>query len=270
MPELPEIYNLAAQMNDELTGKAIADIEVRQDKCLNVPVDEFKGLALGKRISAVTSRGKWVFICLDTDAHMLLNLGMGGDALYHKNGDALPEKYQFKITFDDGSLLTIRFWWFGYVHAVTSGGLSSHKMTAKLGLSPVDDTEFTYENYEMVMKGKKGSLKSLLMNQECFAGIGNVYAQDILFMARLHPDRKVNSLSDTEKKALYDAIRNNLKEMVKLGGLAFEKDLYGNGGRFKDFLVGYKEGKPCPECGTTIEKIKTGSTSTYICPNCQR
>jgi formamidopyrimidine-DNA glycosylase len=269
MPELPEIYNLAEQMDRELRGKAIRKVEIRQEKCLNVPVEEFTRLVEGKQIGPVKAKGKWIFVKLEPEAYFLLSLGMGGNLLFHKAGESLPDKYQLAFTFDDGSSLSIGFWWFGYAHAVRD--LNEHKMTSKLGPSPVDPS-FTLEKFSDMLKGKKGNIKTVLLDQAFIAGIGNVYAQDILFNAKLHPDRKVPTLTAIERKALYGAIVENLNKAIALGGIAPEKDLYGNPGKLalEDFKVGYREGKPCPVCGTAIEKIKTGSTSTYICQKCQR
>ncbi len=269
MPELPEIYTLAAQMDKELRGKCVASVEVRQEKCLNVPLADFRRLVLRKTVGPVTARGKWVLMALEPKAHFLLSLGMGGDALYHAPGAAWPEKYQVAFAFDDGSAFTMAFWWFGYAHAVSTKGLAEHKMTATLGLSPLDDAGFTYEAFTRLLAGKKGALKPVLMDQKQLAGIGNVYIQDILFLSRLHPNRKIATLTEEERRQLYDTIRTNLRACTDLGGLAYEKDLYGRNGRFSEFLVGYREGKPCPECGTTIVKLRTGSTATFICPTCQ-
>ncbi len=268
MPELPEIYNLALQMDKELRGKKVTGIDVRQEKCLNVPAGEFIGLINGKTIGPITPKGKWIFIKLEPGAYFLLSLGMGGNLLYHKPGDSLPDKYQLAFNFDDGSRVSIAFWWFGYAHAVKS--LAEHKMTAKLGMSPLD-VSFTYDAFKNTINKKKGGIKTVLIDQSNLAGIGNVYAQDILFKAGLLPDRKVPTLSDGDKQALYRAIRDTLECAVARGGIAYEKDLYGSPGgiTIDDFLVGYKEGKPCPVCGTAIKKVKTGSTASYICPKCQ-
>lgn len=270
MPELPEIFNLANQMNTELTGKKISGVEIRQEKCLNIPAKEFEALVVNTTIGSIISRGKWIFVKLEPDVYFLLSLGMGGNVLYHKAGKTLPDKYQLKFNFNDGTVLSIGFWWFGYAHAVKATESKMHKMTSSLGISPIDDLEFTYEAFSAILKGKKCAVKSLLMSQEYLAGIGNVYIQDILFRAKLHPSRKISQLSEDERKLLFGVIRKNLKKATELGGLAYEKDLYNQPGRFKDFLVGYKEGQLCPECGTIIEKIKTGSTASFICPSCQR
>ncbi|HEY3273415.1 MAG TPA: DNA-formamidopyrimidine glycosylase family protein [Methanocella sp.] len=271
MPELPEIYILAGQMNKELEGKKIVEAEVRQEKCLNMPADEFVALVKGRAIGNIRPRGKWIITALEPEAYFLLSLGMGGDVRYHKPGEAAQEKYQLKLGFDDRSSLSIAFWWFGYAHATTAEGLQSHKMTSSLGPSPLDDKTFTREYFAGLLKGSRKTIKSLLTDQKLIAGIGNVYVQDTLFRARLHPNRKALELSETDIEALYSAIRVNLKEAIALGGTP-ERDLYGRPGRLGQdkFLVGYKEGQPCPECGAIIEKIKTGRTSSYVCPRCQR
>jgi formamidopyrimidine-DNA glycosylase len=151
-----------------------------------------------------------------------------------------------------------------------SDKVGEHKLTGKLGISPLDK-QFTPDYFKKMLKGKKSNIKSFLLDQKNIAGIGNVYIQDILFLAKLHPQRAISSLSDKEIEDLHKSMQTVLKESIKLGGLAYEKDFYGNKGKFgmDQFKVGYKEGKPCPVCGTTIQKIKTGSTSTFICPKDQ-
>jgi len=143
-------------------------------------------------------------------------------------------------------------------------------MTGSLGLNPLDDSEFTPDTFEKILIEKKRStIKMVLMNQKNIAGIGNVYIQDILFAAGLHPLRKTADVTASERHVLYAAIRSQLGHALELGGLAFEKDLYGQPGRFMEFLVGYREGKPCPVCGALVQKIRTGSTASFICPTCQ-
>jgi formamidopyrimidine-DNA glycosylase len=271
MPELPEIYILAGQMSEELAGKKIVEAEVRQEKCLNMPAEEFVALVKGRTIGNIMPRGKWIIITLKPEAYFLLSLGMGGDVRYHRPGEAAQEKYQLKLGFDDRSSLSIAFWWFGYAHAATAAGLTAHKMTASLGPSPLDSKAFTYEYFYGLIKGSRQTIKSILMDQKLIAGIGNVYVQDTLFRARLRPDRKASELSASDIDVLYRAILDTLKIGIELGGSP-ERDLYGRPGRMgrDEFLVGYREGLPCPDCGTIIEKVKTGSTSSYICPECQQ
>jgi len=271
MPELPEIYHLSKQMEHELVGRQIADIEVLQEKCLNIGKEEFIAAVSNKTIQFISSLGKWIFIGLDAGIKLALSLGMGGDVIYHKDASSpLPEKYQFKIDFTDKSFLTIRFWWFGYFHLVKAAENNAHKQTDELGVSPLDKSQFTYEHFGKMLNGKRGSIKSFLMDQKNVAGIGNVYIQDILFRAKLHPGRKINTMDDSEKGLLYNAIYDELQEAVELGGIVQERDLYNKPGRKYDFLVGYKEGKPCPVCGTEISKITVANTACYICSSCQK
>jgi formamidopyrimidine-DNA glycosylase len=222
------------------------------------------------QVNRVTSRGKWIFIDLEPGAMLLLNLGMGGEVLFHHKGEPLPGNRQSAILFEDGSAFSQHFWWFGYVHTVRTAELSSHAMTASLGLDPLDDDEFTLNAFEkMLIEKKQSTIKTVLMDQKNIAGIGNVYIQDILFAAGLHPLRKTTDVTASERRALYAAIRSQLGHALELGGLAFEKDLYNQPGRFTEFLVGYREGKPCPTCGALVQKIRTGSTASFICPTCQ-
>ena len=270
MPELPEITVIAEQMNKEITGKRIQDIEAKQPKNLNIPVPEFIKAAKGKTIKNVSSKGKWVFIKLDYGYYMLINRGMNADLLHFTPNKKLPPKYHFKLTFSDKTGFTIRFQWFGYIHLVAEKDLNKHKLTSRLGVSPTDEN-FTLEHFKKLLANRKARIKNFLVNQKNVAGIGNVYIQDILFKAKLHPNRKISTLTEKETTNLYNAIKNILNRSIKLGGLAYEKDFYGQKGKLTitKFLVGYRRGKPCPTCKTSIEKIKTGSTSSYICPKCQ-
>ena len=270
MPEMPEIYRLSEQMNRELKDRTIKGVRVIQEKCLNMPAADFRSLLAGKRISQVTSRGKWICLELEPDCLLLLNLGMGGNVVLHEDEQSLPDKYQLRIDFRDERVLTIGFWWFGYAHAVSSGDPGDHRMTARLGPTPIRDSAFTEKHLLDLIRGRKGSVKSLLLDQSRIAGIGNVYVQDILFRAKMHPRRTLQTLTEVEVSSLYRSIMETLGAAVDSGGLAYERDLYNRPGGFKDFLVGYREGQPCPECGTVIRKIKTGSTASYICPECQR
>lgn len=268
--ELPELTVLAQQMTKEIVGKRIAQVEVANPKCLNMPYEQFKKTVIGKTVKSVESKGKWLFIKLGSDHVLLFNPGMGADVIHFEEGDKLPEKYHIKFVLGDKSGFTIRVWWFCYLHLMPADKVGEHKLAGKLGMSPLDK-QFTLDYFKKMLKGKKGNVKAFLLDQKNIAGIGNVYIQDTLFGAKLHPQRAISSLSDKEIEALFKSMQAVLKESIKLGGLAYEKDFYGNKGKYgsDQFKIGYKEGKPCPNCGTTIQKIKTGSTSTFICPKCQ-
>jgi len=268
--ELPELTVLSRQMSKEIVGKRISKVEVVNPKCLNMPFEQFKKTIVGKTLQSVESRGKWFFIKLGSDHVLLFNPGMGADIIHFKPHDKLPEKYQIKFTLNDKTGFTIRVWWFCYLHLMHAAKLGEHKLTSKLGISPLDK-KFTLDLFRNLLGKKKGNVKSFLLDQKNIAGIGNVYIQDMLFNAKLHPNRPISSLTNTEIEALYKSIKSVLDESIKLGGLAYEKDFYGNKGRYgsEQFKIAYKPGKPCPVCDTTIQKIKTGSTSSFICPKCQ-
>ncbi len=266
MPELPEIRLLARQMDEHLRGKKIVGIEVLQPKCLNVTQEAFEGALGGATIRSVCQRGKWMLA--DTDGGwLLLNLGMGGEILLVDRAH-MPEKYRLAFDFAGGSTLAINFWWFGYAHYAAPDGLAQHAPTAKLGPDALDVTR---SDLAGLMRGKRGNVKSIITDQAAMAGIGNAYVHDILFLARLHPRRVAASLSAEELDALFDAIHRGLEPSIAKGGASYEKNLFGAPGGFTadDILVGYREGQPCPRCSTPIEKIKTGSTTSFICPRCQ-
>jgi formamidopyrimidine-DNA glycosylase len=159
-------------------------------------------------------------------------------------------------------------WWFGQAHFVLPRSLDQHPMTAKLGPNALD---LSLDQFRELLSRRRGGIKSFLVSQSRIAGIGNVYIQDPLFKAENHPLRPINSLSDDVIAAVWQAIRKTLQESIDHGGSAWEMDLHGEKGRWDDsfFLVAYREGQPCPVCGTTVEKVKTGSTAGFVCPQCQ-
>lgn len=269
MPELPEIAILSKQMTKQLTGKRIADVHLTQPKCLNMPVKRYRRV-IGKRVNETTAKGKWLFTNLHPDS-LLLNLGMGGDLIYHKNEATIPQKYQLRISFKDESALTASFFWFGYIHLVFEKELPKHIMTNNLGISALDK-ELTVERFASLLSGRRGAIKSFLLDQRNISGIGNVYVQDPLFKAKIHPLRLIPTLRPREIQALYQSIQDVLNQSLRLGGLRYERNLYGRNGNYgpENFLVAYKTGKPCPVCRTRIVKIRTGSTASYVCPNCQK
>jgi len=268
--ELPELTVLSRQMTEQVVGKQIREVDVANPKCLNMPLEKFEKSIIGRTIISVESMGKWLFIKLSSDHILLFNPGMGVDLIHFKPKDQLPKKYQIKFTLNDGAGFTVRVWWFCYLHLVDAEGLKKHKLVRKLGINPLDKG-FTLESFKAMLARKRGNIKTFLLDQKNIAGIGNVYVQDMLFNAKIHPMRPIPTLAETEIQALYNSMKSVLNESIKLGGLAYERDFYGNKGRYgaDQFKIAYKPGKPCPVCETAIEKIKTGSTSSFICPKCQ-
>ena len=264
MPELPEITIFARDMNKELVGRTIVGIEVLQPKSLNGPEEDFRAALTGARILAVTPRGKWLQV-ETSRGWLLLNLGMGGEILLASR-DRLPEKYRLVFDLADGAALVVNFWWFGQAHYVKE--LDHHSLTAKLG---PDVLSLSLDEFHDLLRGRRGGIKAFLLNQSRLAGIGNVYVQDPLFRARIHPLRSIETLSRNEIAALWQALCETLEESIDHGGSAWELNLYGERGQWDRsfYLVAYREGQPCPVCRTPVEKTRTGSTSSYICPSCQ-
>jgi formamidopyrimidine-DNA glycosylase len=266
MPEVPEIASRASEMNSALEGKVVKSAEVLQPKCLNISVEEFQAAISGASFLETTYHGKWLQTRLDK-GWLLLNMGMGGEILL-VDRDHLPAKYRLIIDFTDNTCLAINFWWFGYVHFIPTDQIQQHQLTAKLGPNILELSEPEFTN---LIKGQKGKVKAFLLDQTKIAGIGNAYIHDILFLSRLHPMRLISSLSEEDIHHLYSGIQDGLRLSLLKGGAFYESSLFGEKGKFQmeDILIGYREGQPCPTCKTPIIKIKTGSTSSFICPHCQ-
>ncbi len=178
MPELPEVVCRAREMDEALVGRTIRSIEVLQPKCLNVPVEAFRAGLAGAKVLGVTHHGKWLFV-ETSQGHLLINMGMGGEILLVP-ADGLPEKWRVRFDLDRSENLTVNFWWFGNTHFVAPGKLDEHAMTAKLGSNALEPSS---EEFAQLLTGRRGRIKSFLLDQSKIAGIGNAYVHDILFVA---------------------------------------------------------------------------------------
>ncbi len=267
MPELPEIASRAREMNQHLAGKTIAAIEVLQPKSLNVPAEVFITALTGATLGSTTYRGKWIVVQTNK-GWLLINLGLGGEILLVTRS-TLPEKRRLIFDFSDSTCLTINFWWFGYIHYAPLNQLAQLPMLAKLGPNALD---ISPDQFRALFTGQRSAVKSFLLDQSHLAGIGNAYIHDILFLAKLHPLRSIQTLSPDDIDGLFQAIHRGVQPSLDKGGAFYETSILGQKGGFlfEDILIGYRENQPCPTCGTPIQKIKTGSTSSFICPNCQR
>ena len=275
MIELPEALAIARQMNDELNGKWI-ESSIYMDsphkfafgehygRKSHTP-EEYQDILNGKTIGQVTADGSWLLVPLEPG--YMLKLGEGGERiLFHQSEDTLPEKHQLLLHFVDGSYLTVSVQGWGLVAAYQRPGApqSSGK------ISPLSDA-FTFEHFQELFgeATDRKSIKSFIVSDPGISGVGNGYLQDILFRARIHPTRKNADISEAEKRALYDAIRETLKQAVELGGRDTERDLYNNPGKYQKLLDRRKVGQPCPECRAPIKKIQYLGGSCYLCSDCQ-
>lgn len=266
MPEYPEIAARAREMDALLCGKTISSVQVLQPKCLNISEKQFKESMTGAVLHGTTQRGKWL-VTDTSQGWLLLNMGMGGELLL-VDRDHLPERHRLVFDFTDGTCLTVNFWWFGYAHYLPPGPLEAHEQLAKLGPNVLDVSE---AQLRQMVRGQKTGVKAFLLDQARMAGIGNAYVHDILWLARIHPLRKLNTLSEDEIGRLWLSIQEGLRPSLEKGGAFYEVSLCGEKGGFlmEDIAVGYREGEPCRRCGASIVKIKTGGTSSFICPACQ-
>jgi formamidopyrimidine-DNA glycosylase len=271
MPELPDVYVLARSMDQALRGRTIAAVTVHQPKCLNCTPAELTQAVVGRSIARVGQRGKWALLDLDNAWTIALNLGMGGEVRLHgPERTADPRRERVVFRFSDGQQLWAHFWWFGHVHLVPRGDWGEHPQLGSLGPEPLAD-DFTPARLTVLLQRRRGAIKRYLLDQRVIAGIGNVYVQDILWYARLHPLRPAASLTPEEITRLHEAIRRVLQEGIRWGGGPREYDVWGNEGQYSAHLqVGYRTGQPCPACKTPIEELRVGATMSYICPRCQR
>ncbi len=267
MPELPEIVVISRQMDETIVGKEISSVEIYQPKCLNRKIEDYQTNLPDKKITAVEPVGKWIRLRMDSEAQLLINLGMGGEIINFTDLNQVPDKTKLLVRFTDESGFYVTLWWFGYFHLVLKD--ERNPMTDELGDDPL---QLNFDQFSTKFDGRRGQIKPLLLNQKFIRGIGNFYIQEILFQAKIHPQRLVQSLSEKELKKLFGAIHGVLHQSIDLGSSSYELDFFGKKGKYdlKQLSFAYQENAPCPVCDTLTEKIKTGSNAQYICPQCQK
>ena len=273
MPELPDILLLAESMNKALVEKVIFDSKVNQPKVLNYSKSAFQKRVKGRCFQGFRQRGKWVISYLDNKWMIAFNLGMGGELRLHWSVETPdPKRERIIFFFENGDQLWVHFWWFGHVHLIKPGNEAKHAQLGTLGIEPLSDA-FTSEVLASMLQNKKGRIKSYLLDQKFIAGIGNVYVQDILWYARLHPNRKANTLNLVDVERLHEAIQHVLQEGIRWGPGPGEQDIWGQRGQWGKKpgwpQIAYRTGKSCPTCQTVVEEVRIGSTTSYICPHCQ-
>lgn len=266
MPELPEVETIVRSLRREaLPGRTITQVTVGWPPMIQrSPLNVLTELP-GRSIQQVDRRGKYIVFPLSRGVTLLLHLKMSG-RVYICPSDAPPDPYT-RVTFalDDGREMRFRDpRKFGRVYLTPDVAL----VLGHLGPEPLAEG-FTAEAFLERIKGRRGMIKPLLMNQSFLAGIGNIYADEALFHARIHPRRRAETLSAEEKHALYDAIRRVLMRSIERQGATLADGMYHGGSFQNDFCVYSRAGQSCPVCGHAIERIKIGQRSSYFCPICQ-
>jgi formamidopyrimidine-DNA glycosylase len=272
MPELPEVETIARKLRPHLLGKIIKDADLRWSRTLALPSPrKFKELIKGQEIKEVTRRAKY-FILRLSDYSLLIHLRMSGD-LFIKESKIKPAKHDRLILHllpaahaGDGGLSNLVFndtRKFGRVWLTPD----PEDVLGKLGPEPLS-RHFTSQWFHTALHNKHRQLKPLLLDQTFVAGLGNIYADEALNLAKLNPLAVSDSVTVKQAKALHEAIRRVLKEGIRRNGASI--DWVYRGGEFQNYFRVYdRAGKPCPVCGTKIQRIVVGQRSTYFCPKCQ-
>jgi len=264
MPELPEVETIARKLKPELVGKTILEADLRWPRTLAYPsARKFKQQIKGQKILRVGRRAKYLDFSL-SGFDLLIHLRMSGD-LFIKEGKIKPEKHDrliLKLT-GDKTLVFNDTRKFGRIWLTAN----PENVLGKLGPEPLSG-DFTPQWLHAALHNKHRQLKPLLLDQTFLAGLGNIYTDEALHIARLHPLAVSDSITANQARALQDAVRKVLEEGIRRNGASI--DWVYRGGEFQNhFRVYDRKGKPCPVCGTKIERIVVGQRSTHYCPKCQ-
>jgi formamidopyrimidine-DNA glycosylase len=269
MPELPEVETIARSLRPELIGRTILEVDLRWARTLAFPSPrKFKEQVKGQLIKGVGRRAKYINVQLQ-DYNLLIHLRMSGDLLL-KSSKIKPEKHdrliltlasssgkeESKLVFNDTRK-------FGRVWLTDT----PEEVLGKLGPEPLGD-EFTAKWLHESLRRRHRQLKPLLLDQTFLAGLGNIYTDEALHMAKLHPLRVSDSVNAKQAEGLWNAIREVLQEGIRTNGASIDW-VYRGGGYQKHFRVYDRTGEPCPVCGTKIRKLVIGQRGTHICPKCQ-
>ena len=264
MPELPEVETIARKLAPELLGRTIKDADLRWSRTLAAPSPKkFREQIKGQKIREVTRRAKY-FILRFSDFDLLIHLRMSGD-LFVKDGATKPEKHDRLVLKLSGnkSLVFNDTRKFGRVWLTAD----PQDILGKLGPEPLG-RDFTPQWLYTALQKKHRQLKPLLLDQTFLAGLGNIYTDEALHIAKLHPLGMSDSVSPQQAQALHEAIRKVLKEGIKRNGASI--DWVYRGGEFQNYFRVYdREGKPCIACGAQIQRLVVGQRGTHICPECQ-
>jgi formamidopyrimidine-DNA glycosylase len=288
MPELPEVETVCRQLEPEIEGRRIERLEVLDERWTRpVPSVKMEKAVEGRTIEGLGRRGKYLLMALAGGETLVMHLRMTGNLvlvegeeridpsegmrLYEGERSSSERHLRARFLLDDGREL----WFtdprrFGEAFLLDEGGLAAR--FAKLGVEPLSD-EFTPEVLGERSAGRTAPLKSFLLDQSHVAGVGNIYADEALYRARLHPLSPAGSMKPEHHLALRAAVVEALEAGLEYGGASIDdyRDGRGEKGEMQnEFLVHTREGEPCPSCGGPISRIVVSGRSTYFCPSCQK
>jgi formamidopyrimidine-DNA glycosylase len=272
MPELPEVETIRRQLEPAIVGRVIEAVEVLDERWTRpVAPGEVVRVLRGRRIEAVERRGKYLLLRLDAGLTLAMHLRMTGNLLLSEPG-VEPRHLRASIALDDGArLLFTDARRFGHALVLEDDRLDDH-FAARLGVEPLSGA-LTAEELCRLAAGRRAPLKSFLLDQSGVSGIGNIYADEALHRAALHPLSPAGSMRPEDCERLREAIVVTLEAGLRTGGASVDdyRDARGERGAMQDeFLVHAREGEPCPRCGAEIRRIVVSGRSTYFCSSCQR
>ncbi len=268
MPELPEVETVVRDLRQLLLGQAIGGVEVFWERTVATPAPaEFAARLAGQRILGADRRGKYIILRLDQDS-LVVHLRMTGQLLVVPlSKEAGHEHLRVALELSDSRLLFVDTRKFGRMYLVRDAA----QIVGKLGPEPLGSS-FTVQALAESLRGRRGAIKPLLLNQQVVAGIGNIYADEALFVAGILPSREAGSLAPAEVESLHAAIRSELARGIRNRGttLSDYRDAGGRPGEHQSHLCVYgRAGEPCPRCGTEIARARLGGRSSCFCPHCQ-
>lgn len=274
MPELPEVETVRKGLEQLVVGKVIEKVTVHWPRIIEEPdVPLFCQLLKGQRILAIQRRGKFLIFKL-TDHDLVSHLRMEGKYEFFPEATTAQLTKHTHVLFDftDGSQLQYRdVRKFGRMALLAKDSADSYKGIQQLGPEPLPD-QFVLQEFKKGLRRSHKAIKPLLLDQRLVTGLGNIYVDEALWQAKIHPEQPANTLTDGEITTLHEAIIDVLARAVTAGGTTIRTYLnaLGEAGTFQLSLNVYGQtGKPCPRCGREIIKIKVAQRGTHLCPNCQ-
>ena len=271
MPELPEVETVKETLKTQVIGKIVEEVYIYHNNVIEYPTtDEFKEKIMNEKIINIERRGKWLMFELE-NYYLLSHLRMEGKYYIRENEEPKMLHELVKFTFQDGTSLryhdTRKF---GKMHLIEKEKVFDIRPLNELGLEPWDK-ELTEKYLEEKYNGKKLPIKTTLLDQGIITGIGNIYADEILFLSCIHPLKPCSSLTKKERENIITNTRKVLEHAIKLGGTTIRtfESSEGVHGLFQNELYVHGQ-KECPKCSSEILKIKVGGRGTYYCSKCQK
>jgi formamidopyrimidine-DNA glycosylase len=276
MPELPEVETIRRQLAPGLEGRRVERLEVLDPRwCDPAPPAELDAAVRGRRIEQVGRRGKYLTVALEGDVHLVMHLRMTGNLLLVDGAGNGPDgpPVRVRVALESGKrLLFSDVRRFGTGVVLLGSEARNAYFEARLGVEPLGP-EFTTDALRALARGRRAPVKAFLLTQERIAGVGNIYADEALFRAKIHPLRPVGTLRGRQLEALRQALVEALEEGIDARGATIDDFRHADGARgsFQDrFLVHRREGEPCSRCGARIKKLRAAGRGTYVCGRCQR